>query len=89
MFYLDKAKERGDWAVFTRELFVKTADDTYGLFGLAFKAAFFMPNFDGDAFTRPMLIPGPLLGSNPPANASLSGTVSEPTDLESWIMLLT
>ena len=66
--------------MFTREVFVSTVDEIYGLLGLANYAAFFIPSFEGDALTRPMLAPIAI---------SLSTMVSEPTDFESRMMLLT
>jgi len=45
LFCFERARDRGDCAVMTRELFVSTAEEMYGLFGLAYIAAFFIPNF--------------------------------------------
>ena len=88
LFCFERARDRGDCAVMTRELFVSTAEEMYGLFGLAYIAAFFIPNFYGDAFTRPMLVPFFALSPGNPSN-SFSWMVSEPTDFESRIILLT
>ena len=49
-------------------------------------AALRMPSFDGEAFTRPMLRPF-FVGSDEIGRSSTMA-VSEPTDFESWIMLL-
>ena len=81
---MERAKEWGDCAVFTLELFVSTADDIYGLLGLANWAAFLITSLEGEALTRPILKPF-FVGSD----ISLSTMVSEPTDFESRMMLLT
>ena len=58
--------------------------ETYGLLGLAYYAAFFIPSFDGEAFRRPIRKSFFI-----ESDMSLSMTVSEPTDFESIMILLT